>query len=83
MQVVRKHRLIELFLVRVLGLTWHEVPDEAERLEHAVSDLVVRSMDQQLGHPQRDPHGGPIPQEDGSVPIVPGIPLTPIPAGIS
>jgi DtxR family Mn-dependent transcriptional regulator len=64
--VVRRHRLIELFLVQVLGFGWDEVHDEAEQLEHAVSDRLVARMDEMLGHPVVDPHGDPIPDADGS-----------------
>ena len=69
--VVRRHRLIETFLVEVLGYGWDEVHDEAEILEHAVSDLFVERISAQLGHPRRDPHGDPIPAEDGSIDIPP------------
>ena len=69
--VVRRHRLIETFLVEVLGYGWDEVHDEAEVLEHAVSDLFVERISAQLGHPRRDPHGDPIPGEDGSIDVPP------------
>src|SRR5699024_2203640 len=65
--MVRRHRLIETFLVEVLDYSWDQVHDEAEHLEHAVSDFLVERMDQHLGHPSRDPHGDPIPAADGSV----------------
>ncbi len=61
LHVVRRHRLIELFLVRVMGIDWSEVHDEAERLEHAVSERLIERMDEMLGHPSVDPHGDPIP----------------------
>src|SRR5690606_22941103 len=54
--MVRRHRLIETFLVETLGYRWDEVHDEAENLEHAVSDLLVDRVDALLGHPTRDPH---------------------------
>src|SRR5690554_6655643 len=60
LDMVRRHRLIETFLVRALGYGWDEVHDEAEELEHAVSDLMVERLDAFLGHPRRDPHGDPI-----------------------
>ncbi len=66
--MVRRHRLIETFLVGVLGYGWDEVHDEAEVLEHAVSDLMVDRIDERLGFPTRDPHGDPIPTRDGQVP---------------
>ena len=66
--VVRRHRLLETFLVSELGYGWDEVHDEAEILEHAVSDLMLDRIDAKLGHPTRDPHGDPIPAADGQVP---------------
>jgi len=63
--MVRRHRLIETFLVEVLGYGWDEVHDEAEILEHAVSDQMIDRIDAVLGHPTRDPHGDPIPSVDG------------------
>jgi DtxR family Mn-dependent transcriptional regulator len=65
--VLRRHRLIELFLVRVMGYAWDEVHDEAEQLEHAVSDRLVDRMDDMLGRPEADPHGDPIPNAEGLV----------------
>jgi DtxR family Mn-dependent transcriptional regulator len=65
--VLRRHRLIELFLVEVMGMSWAEVHDEAERLEHAVSDRLVERIDEMLGHPTVDPHGDPIPDAQGAV----------------
>ena len=65
--VVRRHRLLETYLVERLGLGWDEVHPEADALEHAVSDLVLARMDEVLGYPDRDPHGDPIPRADGSV----------------
>lgn len=67
LRVLRRHRLIELFLVRTLNLTWDEVHEEAEHMEHAVSDLLVDRIDEFLGHPDADPHGDPIPRADGSL----------------
>jgi DtxR family Mn-dependent transcriptional regulator len=67
--MVRRHRLIETFLVRDLGYRWDEVHDEAELLEHAVSDTFIERMAAKLGNPVRDPHGDPIPAADGSVRI--------------
>ncbi|PQO46679.1 metal-dependent transcriptional regulator [Blastopirellula marina] len=67
LRVLRRHRLIELFLVRTLDLTWDEVHEEAEHMEHAVSDLLVDRIDEFLGHPDTDPHGDPIPRADGSM----------------
>jgi DtxR family Mn-dependent transcriptional regulator len=64
LRVIRRHRLIELFLMRTLDMTWDEVHDEAEHMEHAVSDLLVERMDAFLGRPEVDPHGDPIPAAD-------------------
>ncbi len=64
LRVIRKHRLIEVFLHRMLGYSWSEVHDEAERLEHAVSDTLIDRMDAALGFPDFDPHGDPIPGRD-------------------
>jgi DtxR family Mn-dependent transcriptional regulator len=69
--VVRRHRLLETYLVSELGYSWDEVHDEAEVLEHAVSDLMMERIDAKLGHPHRDPHGDPIPDLDGQVPTPP------------
>lgn len=65
--MVRRHRLIETWLVRDLGYSWDEVHDEAERLEHSVSELFVERLAEKLGHPEVDPHGDPIPAKDLSM----------------
>lgn len=67
LRMVRRHRLIETWLVSSLGYRWDEVHDEAEVLEHAMSDRLLDALDAQLGHPVRDPHGDPIPGADGSI----------------
>ncbi len=67
LHVLRRHRLVELFLVKVLGLDWSEVHDEAEELEHAISEKVLERIDKLLGHPSVDPHGDPIPSAKGKV----------------
>ncbi|MBD8704690.1 metal-dependent transcriptional regulator [Frigoribacterium sp. CFBP 13712] len=64
--VVRRHRLIETYLVERLGYGWDEVHDEAEILEHAVSDRLLEAFDVELGRPTADPHGDPIPASDGT-----------------
>ena len=69
--MVRRHRLMETFLVNELGYGWDEVHDEAEVLEHAVSDRMLDRIDAKLGYPTRDPHGDPIPAADGQVPTPP------------
>lgn len=65
--MVRRHRLIETFLVNVLGYGWDQVHDEAEHLEHAVSDFLISRIDEMLEYPTRDPHGDPIPLADGTI----------------
>lgn len=65
LHVLRRHRLIEQFLVEVLGFDWSEVHDEAEQMEHVVSDLLLERIDRFLGHPTEDPHGDPIPSAAG------------------
>jgi DtxR family Mn-dependent transcriptional regulator len=67
LHVLRRHRLVELFLVEVLGLDWSEVDEEAEELEHAISDKVLEKIDSLLRHPEVDPHGDPIPTKKGKV----------------
>src|SRR6478672_9102234 len=67
LHVLRRHRLVELFLVKVLALDWSEVHEEAEHLEHAISDKVLEKIDAFLGHPSADPHGDPIPTSKGKV----------------
>src|SRR6266700_3180332 len=69
-ELVRRHRLLELFLVRVMGFPLDEVDAEAEQVEHAISDAFVERMDALLGHPTEDPHGDPIPNNVGGV-VVP------------
>ncbi|MHA7146720.1 metal-dependent transcriptional regulator [Arthrobacter sp. TmT3-37] len=68
--VVRRHRLIETWLVRDLGYSWDEVHDEAELLEHSVSDRLLSAIDERLGHPTHDPHGDPIPDAFGNAPVL-------------
>ncbi len=65
--MVRRHRLIETWLVNHMGYDWDEVHDEAEVLEHTMSDRLLDAIDDQLGRPVRDPHGDPIPGRDGLV----------------
>ena len=79
--MVRKHRLIETFLVDYLGYGWDEVHDEAEVLEHAVSDTFIERLDVRLGHPRVDPHGDPIPAADGPFVDQPDVRLDTLPAG--
>lgn len=65
--VLRRHRLIEQFLVQILGMNWTEVHEEAERLEHAVSERLIDRIDEMLGRPSVDPHGDPIPGPEGEL----------------
>ena len=66
--VLRRHRLVELFLVQVMGMSWDEVHDEAEQLEHVVSERLIDRIDEMLGRPTSDPHGDPIPTPEGAIP---------------
>lgn len=67
LEVIRHHRLIELFLTEALGVPWDEVHEEAEKLEHVISESLEDRIDAALGHPLFDPHGDPIPARDGSI----------------
>ncbi|WP_237227569.1 metal-dependent transcriptional regulator [Rubinisphaera sp. JC750] len=67
LRMLRRHRLIELFLVNTLNLTWDQVHEEAEHMEHAVSDFLIDHIDEFLDHPSTDPHGDPIPGKDGEL----------------
>src|ERR671921_626559 len=67
LRLVRRHRLIETFLMEHLGYSWQDVHEEAEKLEHAVSDEFTERLAELLGHPGRDPHGDPIPEADGTI----------------
>ena len=81
LRMVRRHRLIETWLVQRYGYSWDEVHDEAEVLEHALSDRLLDAIDDELGRPVRDPHGDPIPARDGSVRQPAGVLLADAPAG--
>jgi len=76
LRLVRRHRLIETFLMEHLGYLWQEVHEEAERLEHAVSDEFTERLAELLGHPARDPHGDPIPAADGTLVLESSKPLS-------
>lgn len=80
---IRRHRLVEVFLVDVMKFGWHEVHDAADTLGEAVSETVVARMDQMAGFPRRCPHGEPIPTADGIMPRVVDFPLNEAPAGSS
>lgn len=79
LRMVRRHRLVETWLVEQYGYGWDEVHDEAEVLEHSLSDRLLATIDAQLGHPRRDPHGDPIPAEDGSIEVPDAVPLSELP----
>ena len=79
--MVRRHRLLETYLHEALGFSWDEVHEEAEILEHAVSERLLDRLDKVLGYPTRDPHGDPIPRADGSSDEVPGAPLDSLAVG--
>jgi len=68
MNMLRRHRLLETFLVETLGLDWGEIHEEAEVLEHAISEKVLEKLDEFLGRPSHDPHGDPIPTRRGGLP---------------
>ena len=74
--VIRRHRLIETWLVDEMGYDWHEVHDEAEVLEHSISERLLDAIDARLGHPRSDPHGDPIPSADGTVHSSPALLLS-------
>jgi DtxR family Mn-dependent transcriptional regulator len=79
--VVRRHRLIEVFLVEKLGLDWSEVHEEAEKLEHAMSEKLIDRLDEMLGYPRFDPHGDPIPDSSGATQEVSWLRLSDCPVG--
>jgi DtxR family Mn-dependent transcriptional regulator len=81
MKVIRRHRLLELFLVQTLTMPWDEVHEEAEHMEHAVSDRLIDRIDAFLGRPAVDPHGDPIPRADGSLTEPRGTPLAKLTPG--
>ena len=81
LRMLRRHRLIEAYLVEFLGYSWDTVHDEAERLEHAVSDVLIERMATALGNPRFDPHGDPIPDRNGAMDELVYTPLCEIPTG--
>ncbi|MDE0089258.1 MAG: metal-dependent transcriptional regulator [Candidatus Poribacteria bacterium] len=76
LEIIRHHRLLELYLFKALGVPWDGVHEEAEKLEHVISEDVEARMDEFLGYPTVDPHGSPIPDKNGVVPKTPSIPMT-------
>jgi DtxR family Mn-dependent transcriptional regulator len=81
LRTLRRHRLWEMYLVRHLGFSWDQIHAEAERLEHATSDLLEKRLDRVLGSPTVDPHGDPIPSERGVLPRTRQVTLADTPAG--
>lgn len=81
LEILRHHRLLELYLVEQLGMSWEEVHAEADRLEHVISEGLEDRIAAALGQPDRDPHGDPIPARDGTVPSDPWQPLATAPTG--
>jgi DtxR family Mn-dependent transcriptional regulator len=81
LHVLRRHRIVELFLVRIVGLDWSEVHDEAEELEHVISEKLLDRLDALLGYPTVDPHGDPIPTAQGEVAASPAESLVTCPLG--
>ncbi len=81
LQLLRRYRLIETFLIQYFGYSWDQVHSEAETLEHAVSDRFTERLATRLGHPTHDPHGDPIPNADGTLPDTPNTPLAEVGIG--
>jgi len=81
LRMIRRHRILETYLVARLGFGWDTVHEEAERLEHAVSDTLVERMAEALGNPGADPHGEPIPTADGLIEEISATPLSDVPPG--
>jgi DtxR family transcriptional regulator, Mn-dependent transcriptional regulator len=80
LKIIRRHRLWEFFLVAKLGMEWEKVHDIAEELEHVSSIALIEKLDNYLGKPKIDPHGDPIPDEKGNIPVLNQIILTELPA---
>ena len=83
LEVIRHHRLIELYLIEALGFSWDEVHEQADILEHVISEKLEERIAAVLNHPEFDPHGDPIPAKDGSIMQVPGELLSKVAAGQS
>src|SRR5256884_9082904 len=83
MEVIRHHRLLELYLARELGYSWDKVHDEADKLEHVISEEFEDKLDALLGYPTVDPHGDPIPSKDGIISMRKGCTLAQLPEGQS
>lgn len=81
LRLIRRHRLVETFLIDYLNYSWEEVHQEAELMEHAMTDRFTERLAKRLGQPLFDPHGDPIPRADGTIPDQPSIPLAEVPIG--
>lgn len=81
LEILRHHRLIERYLADVLGYSWDKVHEEAEQLEHVISEEFEEKIDRALGHPNFDPHGDPIPSKEGNIAVPPSQSLWEIPVG--
>jgi DtxR family Mn-dependent transcriptional regulator len=81
LEVIRHHRLVELYLTEALGFSWDEVDEEADRLEHVISEDLEDRIAAKLGHPRVDPHGSPIPDSEGNIPFREEIRLTQLETG--
>ena len=81
LEVIRHHRLIETYLAQALGIPWDRVHEEAEKMEHALSEYLEERIDELLGHPSVDPHGAPIPSRDGVIRDANRLRLVDLPAG--
>jgi DtxR family Mn-dependent transcriptional regulator len=81
LEVIRHHRLVELYLAEALNVPWDKVHAEAEKWEHILSEELENRMDEALGYPTSDPHGAPIPSRDGRIERIPCIPLAELPIG--
>jgi DtxR family Mn-dependent transcriptional regulator len=81
LEIIRHHRLLELYLAEAMGYSWDKVHDEAEKLEHVISEEFEDKIDEFLGRPTADPHGAPIPTKDGQLPALRGFALSKAEAG--
>lgn len=81
LQLIRRHRLLEVFLIEVMGFTWDQVDVEAHRLEHAISAAFEDRIDQLCGYPTHCPHGDPIPRKDGTMPVDTLVPMAQLEPG--
>ncbi|MDZ7773258.1 MAG: metal-dependent transcriptional regulator [Balneolaceae bacterium] len=83
LEIIRHHRLLELYLLEVMGYSWDEVHDEAEKLEHHISEQFEDKIAELLDHPTHDPHGDPIPSKDGIMPVMDDTPLNEAGEGVT